>query len=374
MNGKLKNLLLLLALSAANIFAQETPSEIIESSLRAVGGKREIAKVTSLKAFADCRGPNGPYTTEIQSARGGRLIFRQVRAGGGSYLGQVNGEIFWTKDEKSGDFSIADKRAALAWRSHDFASLVMEIGARFSDLTLTGKEAFNGRQAWKLSGKDELGNPVVLFFDRQTKLALGLVMQNPFEPTESIRTVFNDWKQVGGLKLPATVTVTDKKGDFILNFMQIVLNRTDPKSFAVPGKVAAINELMQLQKQARVAHLTRNANLLVSTFADDFTSISGGKISQPTRESSLRRLQKYLDSSTFLAWDDIRPPVIRVSDDATLGFVLVHKKVHLLTKNESGKEVEETEIFAWIETYQKIKGEWKLVAVVSTNTPEKEQK
>ncbi len=92
----------------------------------------------------------------------------------------------------------------------------------------------------------------------------------------------------------------------------------------------------------------------------------------PTREASLNRFQNYLNNSTFIEWDDITPPVIKVSDDATLGFVLVHKKVRLLAKNESGKTEEETEIFAWIETYQKIKGEWKLTAVVSTNTPEKD--
>jgi formylglycine-generating enzyme len=137
-----------------------------------------------------------------------------------------------------------------------------------------------------------------------------------------------------------------------------------------PSKAAAINELLKLQKQARVAHFTHNGKLLVSTFADDFTSISNGKIQKPTREASLTRFQNYLNNSTFLEWDDITPPVIKVSDDVTLGYVLVNKKVRLLAKNENGTETEETEIFAWIEIYRKLKGEWKLTAVVSTNTPE----
>jgi hypothetical protein len=46
--------------------------------------------------------------------------------------------------------------------------------------------------------------------------------------------------------------------------------------------------------------------------------------------------------------------------------------VRLLAKDENGKEAEETEIFAWIATYRKIKGEWKLTAVASTKTPEKD--
>jgi len=158
----------------------------------------------------------------------------------------------------------------------------------------------------------------------------------------------------------------------VLNFRAIGLNKTDEKIFAVPAKVVAMNELFELHKQGRVAHFTRDAKMLVSGFADDFTSISNGKISKPSREASFKRFQNYLNNSTFIEWDDITPPVIKVSDDATLAYVLVHKKVRLLAKDESGKEAEETEIFAWAALYRKIKGEWKLTAVVSTNTPEKD--
>jgi len=363
----------LILLSATNIFAQNNASEVIENSLQAIGGKKEISKIRSLQAFADCVGPNGKYTTEIYSAKNSRLIFRQVLPSGNIYAGQTNGQTFWTKDEKSGDFSLADNRAAFVWRLHDFQFLAMEIAERFRNLTFAGEENFGEKTAVKLRGTDELGKTAEVFFDKETKLMLGFTIQNPFSTqSETIRTFFNEWKQIGGLKLPSKVTATDKQGDFVLNFREIVLNKTDEKIFAVPSKVTAISELSELLKQARVAHFTRNAKLLVSTFADDFTNIAGGKITKPTREASITRFQNYLNNSTFLEWDDITPPVVKVSDDASMAYVLVHKKVRLLAKNENGAETEETEIFAWIETYRKIKSEWKLTAVVSTNTPEKD--
>jgi len=366
------SLVCLILLSAASVFAQNNASEVIENSLQAIGGKKELAKVRSLQAFADCIGPNGKYTTEIYSAQNSLLIFKQVLASGNIYIGQINGQTLWTKDEKSGDFSLADTRAAFAWRSHDFQFLAMEIGERFRDFAFAGEENFDRKTALKLNAIDELGNAASVFFDKETKLMRGFTIQNPFEKSETIRTVFNEWKQIGALKLPSKVTATDKKGDFVLNFREIVLNKTDEKIFAVPLKVTAMNEISDLLKQARVAHFTRNAKLLVSTFADDFTNIAGGKITKPVREASITRFQKYLDNSTFIEWDDIAPPVIKVSDDASMAYVLVHKKVRLLAKDESGKEQEETEIFAWIEVYRKIKGDWKLTAVVSTNTPEKD--
>lgn len=368
----IKNLLLMIALSAASVFAQNDPAKIIENSLRAIGGRKEIARVRNLQAIADCAGPNGNYTTEVYSAKTGRLIFKQILADGNVYLGQTNGKIFWTKDEKTGDFSLAQTGAAFAWRSHDFQFLAMEIGERFRDFTFAGEENFGGKTALKLNAADELGNPASVFFDKETRLMLGFTIRNPFDKGETIRTVFNEWRQTGRLRLPSKVTATDKKGDFVLNFREIVLNKTDEKIFAVPAPVSAMNELSELLKQARLAHFTRNAKLLVSTFADDFTSIAGGKISRPSREASLNRFQNYLNRSTFIEWDDITPPVIKVSDDASMAYVLVHKKVRLTAKNENGAETEETEIFAWIEVYRKIKGGWKLTAVVSTNTPEKD--
>lgn len=371
MKSKAAYLLLINLLLARNIFAQTNPSEIIENSLQAIGGKKEINKVINLSSFADCIGPNGNYTTQIYSAKNGKLIFKQVR-GTNTFIGQTNGHIFWTKDEKNDDFSLADNHAAFAWRSHDFQFLAMEIGERFKNFAFDGEENLSGKIILKLNATDEIGNPASISFDKQTHLLSAITIQNPFDKNETIRTVFNDWRQVGKLKLPSKVTVTDKKGDFVLNFREIVLNKTDEKVFAIPTKVKAMNEIAALLKQARVAHFTRNAKLLVSTFAEDFSSVSSGKISKPSREASLTRFQNYLNNSTFIEWDDITPPIIKVSDDASMAYALVHKKVRLTAKNEIGKEEEETEIFAWIETYRKIKGEWKLTAVVSTNTPERD--
>lgn len=374
MKIKAKKLFLIICLSATNLFAQSSLSEIIENSLQAIGGKKEIAKIRSIQAVADCVGPNGNYTTEIYSAKNSCLIFKQIKANGDVYLGQTNGQTYWTKDEKSGDFSIADNREAFVWRSHDFQFLALELGERFKNLTLAGEENFNGKTAIKLRGTDELGKTAHIFFDKETRLMLGFTIQNPFsEQPEMIRLSFNEWKQIGKLKLPSKVTASDKNGDFVLKFREIVLNKIDEKNFAIPPQVTAMNQLLELHKQARIAHFNRDSKLLVSSFADDFTNIAGGKISKPTREASLNRFQNYLNNSTFLEWDDITPPVIKVSDDATLGYVLVHKKVRLLAKNEAGKEEEETEIFAWISVYRKIKGEWKLTAIVSTNTPEKDK-
>jgi formylglycine-generating enzyme len=139
-----------------------------------------------------------------------------------------------------------------------------------------------------------------------------------------------------------------------------------------PIQSEAVNELLRLHHQARASHFTRDGRSMVDGFAVGFTDVRNGTVNYPSRDASLTRFQNYLNNSTFIEWDDITPPTVRVSDDATMGYVIVHKKVRLKAKDENGAEREETEVFAWIAVYQKFNGAWKLAAVASTNTPAKE--
>lgn len=350
--------------------AQENPAKVVEDSLNAIGRQANRAKVRSIHGIADCTGPRGPYTTEIYSASNGRLIFKQVRAGS-AYQGTTNGDTYWTSDAKTGDFELADRRAAFAWRSHDFQTLALEVASRFRKLEFTGYESVSQRDAIKLSGRDELDHPVSVYFDRESKLMLGFVIQDPFsDEPRTIRTTFNEWKTVGSLRLPSKVTATDHQGDFVLSFRELILNKVDERVFAVPPQVIALNELMELHRQSRAAHFQRDAKLLVGSFADGFTNIGNGKIQTPTREASLDRFTNYFSNSTFLEWDDVVPPMIQVSNDATMGYAIVNKRVRLKTRDAAGGEVESTEVFAWLATYRKINGQWKLTVLASTNTPE----
>jgi hypothetical protein len=123
-------------------------------------------------------------------------------------------------------------------------------------------------------------------------------------------------------------------------------------------------ELLRLHEEQQVAHLSADADLLISMLADGFTNISEGRIDRPDRESNRARFQDYLDSVEFLEWDDISPPVIRISADATMAYVIVHKRVRLLRE---GSDEEEHTVYAWMETYEKQDGAWRLTAVTSTD-------
>lgn len=361
---------LLLEFALAQTPQPPTPESVVELSIAAMGGRKALNSIRSITALADCVGPNGPYKTEVYSARGGRLKFRQIRPGEKAFLSYINGNQYWTKDETSGLVSAADNRLAVMIRSHEFQMIAITPLERYGNAVFDGYEDFDGVRCLKLRVTDELGKIAYLFFREDQRLMAGVSVLDPrFETPTQVRIVFKDWMQVGKAKLPSKVIATDKSGDFTLDFKKIILNRTDERIFEVPPKVAAVTELMQLHEQARVAHLSKNAGLLVSTFAEGFINIADGKITKPTKEESLRRFQTYLDRSVFLEWDDLSPPIVRVSEDATMAYVIVHKRVRLKAASEKDDSPIETTVFGWMETYEKRDGKWALTAIASTKEP-----
>lgn len=128
-------------------------------------------------------------------------------------------------------------------------------------------------------------------------------------------------------------------------------------------------EIKRMQEVQRKAHFSHDAGLLVSMFSQDFTNVSGGKIERLTQEQGYNRFQPYFDQSTFMEWDNLAEPITRVSKDGTMAYSIVHKRVGLKAKDENGVERQHLTTYAWIETYEKQKGKWKLTAVASTNEP-----
>lgn len=132
---------------------------------------------------------------------------------------------------------------------------------------------------------------------------------------------------------------------------------------------SAYAELQSLQKQQQEAHLTGNAALLVSVFAEDFMNIDSGMINTPTKKQASARFQSYFDRVEFITWDNIEEPVIKISKDGSMAYVIVQKFVHLKIPQSDGSEVESKTNFAWMEVWEKIEGTWKMKAISSTDKP-----
>ena len=126
-------------------------------------------------------------------------------------------------------------------------------------------------------------------------------------------------------------------------------------------------ELLRLHELARTAHLGKQADLMVASFADTLLDISGGLVSLRSREQNRARFQRYFDRVSFQQWDDIAPPRIRISPDGQMAYVVVQKSVRLTSQGGGGAPEAEHTVFAWVEIYEKRGGKWTLMAVASTD-------
>ena len=131
----------------------------------------------------------------------------------------------------------------------------------------------------------------------------------------------------------------------------------------VERETAALNAVRELHRKA---HFNADAELLVSTWADDFHLIDAGAVTKPPKRESIAGFQDYLSSSSFLAWDDIDPPIVRMSGDGKMAYVIVTKRVMLRPRAAADTTRTEESVFAWLETWEKEEGAWKLKALATT--------
>ena len=133
------------------------------------------------------------------------------------------------------------------------------------------------------------------------------------------------------------------------------------------GSEKEINELLKIHKQDREAHFRTDIELLLSHHPEEgFIAVTQGKISRRDKAAGRQRYETYFKQATYYEWDDLEPPIIRVSKDGTLGWMITRLKVRRTQKDSSGAEQEQKFVYAGITTFEKKEGKWIRTANVST--------
>lgn len=129
------------------------------------------------------------------------------------------------------------------------------------------------------------------------------------------------------------------------------------------------NQLLALHQAVVKAHLERDVEAILKDETDDYLVASRGEISRPTKADRRKRLGPFLQATHFEVYRDEVDPVVRVSDDGTLGWVVVQiyaKGIQMMSSGQS-HPIEYTS--AWIELYEKRKGRWFRTGNVSNFKP-----
>ncbi len=127
-----------------------------------------------------------------------------------------------------------------------------------------------------------------------------------------------------------------------------------------------INEIADLHRAERRAHFDHDIEALLSTLGPSLIDVREGQITRMSREDVRRRFTEYFHMAKFSSWDDLEPPIIRVSPDGQMAWMIVRVRIVYTQTETSGKQTAQHTTGAWMAGYEKRAGKWLMVAVSST--------
>nr|WP_321235404.1 hypothetical protein [uncultured Psychroserpens sp.] len=135
-------------------------------------------------------------------------------------------------------------------------------------------------------------------------------------------------------------------------------------------KEKATAAIMKLHNDQRKFHFEKMPEAFASLMSKDHISVNRGLIKSPSKAENIVRFQNYFNLVEFEEWDDITPPIIKFSEDYSMAYTVVNKRVTLTYTDEQNNKQKETTEFSWVAIYKNYpdKG-WKIDCVASTNLP-----
>jgi hypothetical protein len=129
------------------------------------------------------------------------------------------------------------------------------------------------------------------------------------------------------------------------------------------------HQLRALHEKVMEAHRQSKVDLLLEDEAADYVVAGRGEVTRPTLDARRDRLGSYLQSTTFQEYRDLAEPVVRVSRDGTMGWVVVQVQARGVQTTQEGETEPLEFVSAWIELYEKREGRWLRVGNVSNFKP-----
>jgi hypothetical protein len=124
-------------------------------------------------------------------------------------------------------------------------------------------------------------------------------------------------------------------------------------------------ELRKLHRELIEAHKIKSVDKLLAPEADEVFTVFDGEVIVKSREERIRQFKQYFDSTEFTDYRDLIEPIVHVSEDGTLGWLIARVKISGTHKLDGGFNENFDWIWAWIELYEKRDGRWYRIGDVS---------
>lgn len=134
-------------------------------------------------------------------------------------------------------------------------------------------------------------------------------------------------------------------------------------------RAAEEQKLRDLHADVLRAHVEDDVEGWLAHESDQVLVASRGELLRPTAHERRAQRQRYLSAARFEVYRDLQEPVVTISEDGTLGWLVCQVEAKGTYVTENGNAVPIEFVSAWIEMYQKIDGAWRMVGNVSNFKP-----
>lgn len=249
MEGILMHRLLVMALlgwcAIALAWAQETPKqpepkpealkpadplptvdEILDKYVEASGGKSALEKITSRHSTGSfelpAMGATGTWEGFAKAPNKNALIidvpgFGVIRQG-------FDGTAGWDDNPMAGLRDLSATELTAKKFDSDFHKAI-RFRELYSTMTVKGKEKVGDREAYMMEAKPESLPVEKLYFDTENFLLVRLdVEREGPQGVALVQTVFEDYKQIDGVKIPYTLKITNPAFSMLIKFTEVKHN------------------------------------------------------------------------------------------------------------------------------------------------------
>ncbi|UCC48977.1 MAG: hypothetical protein JSV41_02035 [Gemmatimonadota bacterium] len=130
-----------------------------------------------------------------------------------------------------------------------------------------------------------------------------------------------------------------------------------------------VEEILKLHEALLESHIRYDVDGVLAAESEQLVVVSRGEVEFPTREERFHQFERYFESVEFEQYRDLIGPIVRVSDDRTLGWLIAQVKIAGRQTSSDGEQVPIDAIWAWIELYEKHDGRWSRIGEVSSVRP-----
>lgn len=344
--------------------------QLIDRMIEALGGREPIAALRSLAVEAHCSGPGGGFRTWVDSLRPGAVHFRQESEDGTMEIWST-AEATWSRGVEGG-LELIDDGPRSFLRDHEFHLLILELETRFSEHRLGELVQLDDVACRRIVMTDGAGRPAAVCVDETDGLPLVLEM-NPEGAAGPLRIRLADWREIEGIRYFHSFVLTEGSDrTFTYRYEKIAPGAVSALDFIRPAAAGLEREqqaLVEVLRRDRWGHLMTDASMLASSLADTLVEVSAGEVTTRERSELEASFGSYFEGASYDLWEDVHPPVVRLSRDATMAWVARTVRVRRREPGEDGKTLERRFTSAYTATYEKTDGAWKMTSVTSTFPP-----